>query len=177
MSIINKWNTRTVGDDDQLTYAQFTALSNPVHIQSSNLDNLRLIKLIGEITGLARVKELEVAPDGQPIAGTGKVENFNQSVTNGTTYDVFTPGSGEVWNFMAAGYTATVSSGTLDAIQIKIGDGVNELMVAENLNDSYDGLIRFSDPLFVDENLTIKVRTSDASVSALDLNLLLIRIR
>jgi hypothetical protein len=113
-----------------------------------------------------------------PIPGTGKIEQFSGSYSSGQYEDVFTPSSGECWEVVSADFNATLSSGTVDSVQLYIDIGGTAVMVAENLGDNFDSFKDyFSSPILVDENMTLQVRASDANITALACRVLLIRVR
>lgn len=64
------------------------AITDPIHIQSSNLQTLMDVVLVNEAT---------MRSAGQPIPGTGQVKQT--LITDGETghKDVFIPAAGEVW--------------------------------------------------------------------------------
>jgi hypothetical protein len=113
-----------------------------------------------------------------PIPATGKIEQFSGSYSSGDYEDVFTPGAGECWEVVSADFNATLSSGTVDSVQLYVDIGGTAVMVAENLGDNFDSFKDyFSSPILVDENMTIQVRASDANITALACRVLLIRVR
>jgi len=154
-----------------MSKTNFDIVQDPVFIAQDNEDELRRINLVGAATSMKSFSG--------PIPGTGKIETFSQSVSSGTTYDVWTPSSGEVWELVSADYSATLSSGQLDSIQLKIKASSTECLVAENAaNDSYDTFKDlFGSTIYLDENMTVAVRPNDANLTAVTVNLLLIRVR
>ena len=157
----------------EVTGVQMNTLKGELYAQGvdGSEDEMRRLKLLGEVSN-------QQSSSG-PIPGTGKIETFSQSVSSGVTYDVFTPEAGEVWELVSADYSATLSSGSLDSIQLKIKASSTECLIAENAaNDSYDTFKDlFGSTIYIDENMTVAVRPNDANLTALAVNLLLIMVR
>ena len=84
--ILEQLNTLTIADGSDPT--KIDAITDPIHIQSKNLQTLMDVVLVNEAT---------MRSAGQPIPGTGQVKQT--LVVDGATghTDVFVPAAGEVW--------------------------------------------------------------------------------
>ena len=84
--ILEQLNTLTLADGSDPT--KIDAITNPIHIQSSNLQTLMDVVLVNEAS---------MRSAGQPIPGTGQVKKTD--IVDGGTghYTVFQPAAGEVW--------------------------------------------------------------------------------
>ena len=165
--------TGLVGDQapaDIFSVSDFEVVKNQVHLEEENFQLMQALNTIGQITNMQS--------QSGPIPGTGKIEVFSGSYSSGTIQDIFTPAIGEVWELISADFNATLSSGTVDSVQLYISDGTNSVMIGENTGDNFDTFKDFfASPILVDNNLTIQGRASDSNITALTVRLLLIRVR
>jgi len=167
--------TGLIGDqapESTIGVGDFDQVKNQIYLQSENSLALDTLNAMGQITNMQS--------QSGPIPGTGKIALINQAVSSGVTYDIFTPNAGEVWELISADFNATLSSGDIDSIQLKIKENSTdeEVMIAENLGDNFDTFKDFmASPVYVDANLTVTVRGNDANLTNLAVRLLLIRIR
>ena len=166
-------STGLVGDQapaEIFTVADFEVVKNQVHLEEENFQLMEALNTMGQITNMQS--------QSGPIPGTGKIEVFSGSYSSGTIQDIFTPAIGEVWELISADFNATLSSGTVDSVQLYISDGTNSVMIGENTGDNFDTFKDFfASPILVDNNLTIQGRASDSNITALTVRLLLIRVR
>ncbi len=153
-----------------VSQTNFDLVKDPVFLNAEWEDEARRLKLWGELSGKSS--------SSGPMPGTGKIELFSGSYSSGTYEDIFTPGAGEVWEVVSADFNATLSSGTVDSVQLYVSASGSAVMIAENLGDNFDTFKDFfASPVVVDENMTIQARASDANITALAVRVLLIRIR
>lgn len=182
-NVLTQTNTKTVsappvatglvGDQapaEIFTVTDFEQVKNQVHLEEENFQLMEALNTMGQITNMQS--------QSGPIPGTGKIEVFSGSYSSGTIQDIFTPAIGEVWELISADFNATLSSGTVDSVQLYISDGTNSVMIGENTGDNFDTFKDFfASPILVDNNLTIQGRASDSNITALTVRLLLIRVR
>ena len=166
-------STGLVGDQapaEIFTVGDFEIVKNQVHLEEENFQLMEALNTIGQITNMQS--------QSGPIPGTGKIEIFSGSYSSGTIQDIFRPAIGEVWELISADFNATLSSGTVDSVQLYISDGTNSVMIGENTGDNFDTFKDFfASPILVDNNLTVQGRASDSNITALAIRLLLIRVR
>ena len=166
-------STGLVGDQapaEIFTVTDFELVKNQVHLEEENFQLMEALNTMGQITNMQS--------QSGPIPGTGKIEIFSGSYSSGTVQDIFTPKIGEVWELISADFNATLSSGTVDSVQLYISDGTNSVMIGENTGDNFDTFKDFfASPILVDNNLTVQGRASDSNITALAVRLLLIRVR
>ena len=160
--------------DDIFSATDFDLVKNQVHLSIENMELIETLNRLGRITNMQS--------QSGPIPGTGKIVKFtDSSPTSGQTYTVFTPNVGEVWEIVTADYAAPTSSGQLDSIQLKIKEWSTgeEVMVAENAtDDSYDTFKDlFGSTIYVDENMSVTARPNDANLTAITVQLLVVRVR
>jgi hypothetical protein len=182
-NVLAQTNTKTVsapnpdtgltGDSlpaEVFTVSDFELIKNQVHLEENNFQLMEALNVMGQITNMQS--------QSGPIPGTGKIETFSSSYSSGVYVTVFTPKAGEVWEVVAADFNATLSSGTVDSVQLYLSDGSTSVMFAENTGDNFDSFKDyFASPILVDENLTIQARASDANITALAVRVVLIRVR
>ena len=182
-NVLRQTNTKTVsapstatglvGDQapaEIFTVSDFDLIKNQVHLEEENFQLMEALNTMGQITNMQS--------QSGPIPGTGKIEIFSGSYSSGTVQDIFTPAIGEVWELISADFNATLSSGTVDSVQLYISDGTNSVMIGENTGDNFDTFKDFfASPILVDNNLTVQGRASDSNITALAIRLLLIRVR
>lgn len=155
---------------DSLTVENLETISDPVFVDRNSEDELRRINLVGQASNLQS--------QSGAIPGTGKIEQISGSYSSGVYTDVFTPGSKEVWEIVSADFNATLSSGTVDSVQLFVSVGGTAVMIGENTGDNFDTFKDFfASPILVDENMTVQARASDSNITALAVRLLLIRVR
>jgi hypothetical protein len=153
-----------------ISKTNFDIVQDPVFIAQDNEDELRRINLVGAATSMKSFSG--------PIPGTGKIESISGSYSSGTYVDIFTPGAGEVWQIISADFNATLSSGTVDSVQLYVSASSTAVMIGENTGDNFDTFRDiFSGPITIDENMTVQARASSGNITALAVRLLLIRVR
>jgi hypothetical protein len=150
-------NTKTIGDNAAST---IQALSNPVHIQSSNKEVLDAIIQVNR-AGMR---------DGLPIPKTGSVEQVLDN-DSGAWFEICRPSAGEVYQVGQIGIgSITGRSGNL-TLYIRISDEVNGTsVIIDNTTVASDGDQHLPDldtPVILDENLSLGVYISGTFTSVL----------
>jgi len=153
-----------------LSNTNFGYATDNIHIEGPNVPELEDTALIGYTAN-------KISSSG-PIPGTGRIESVSGSYSSGTYVDLFTPESGSCYQIISADFNCTLSSGTVDSVQLYVTVGGSSVMIGENTGDNFDTFRDiFSGPITIDENMTVQARASDANITALAVRLLLIRVR
>ena len=183
-NVLAQTNTKTVsapaastgltGDSlpaEVFTIEDFEQVKNQVHLQEENFQLMEALNVMGQLTNMQS--------QSGPIPGTGKIVQYSASYSSGLYVTVFTPNAGEVWEIIGAAVNATLSSGTVDRVQLYLGDSDDTyVMVAENTGDTFDTFKDFfGAPLYCSQNLRVVGRASDSNITALAIRLALLRVR
>lgn len=166
-------NTKTIGDNAASTVQ---ALSNPVHIQSSNKEVLDAIIQVNR-AGMR---------DGQHIPATSAIKTAD-ATESGTRViidfggDGGSPSQGEVWAISAM-TIESVAGGSGDVTyEVFVGDGTELQSVVKRAQTSppvhLNQELEYPHGLEIDENNTLQFNATRSSLSAAKIQVLTYRIR
>ncbi len=145
--IIDQWNTKTIGGSGKLSLTDMDTVSDGVHIQQSNLENLKLVNLVGQATN--------TQSQSGPIGGTGQIKTAEITVSS-VDVTAFTPAAGEVWQVVGISAGAAGSLTTLSGITLYVKLSSTVIIVEWSGSGSIEPPDnQFNTPLYVDENLPL----------------------
>ena len=163
MGIWDQLNTKTIADNAS---TEIQVQSNPVHLEESNRQELKDIKLINDAT----------MRNGSPIVGTMVMQET--TVTDNTNTAMLTCPKGQVLQVINYGYRAVGSSGTLTFTAFMGGAGQEAVEDQGGIRILYyqsasstpvinsDADYRALSPLIIDENFQLGFTLSGSYTSA-----------
>tara|TARA_R110002096_G_scaffold361203_1_gene554314 strand:- start:1711 stop:2247 length:537 start_codon:yes stop_codon:yes gene_type:complete len=173
-NFFDQLNTKTIGDNAASTVQ---ALSNPVHLQSSNKELLDAI---------IQVNRAGMRDAGQHIPATSSIKTATATesgtrVTIDFGGDGGSPSKGEVWAISAM-TIESVAGGSGDVTyEIFVGDGTELQSVVKRAQTSppvhLNQELEYPHGLEIDENLTLQFSATRSSLSAAKIQVLTYRIR
>ena len=157
-----QWNTKTLGGSSKLGVSDYELITDGVHVEVDNLAALEAKNTVGQATNLQS--------QSGPIANTAQIIHFDQD-TGSSYYTVFTPGIGEVWQFIGASVGGGSGlSGTLThEIDLYDADSTDRLLLIDyGATSSSDYPIfetNTNNPILVGYPLRMRVRSEGTFTS------------
>ena len=145
--IIDQWNTKTIGGSGKLSKDDLDTVSDAIHVEESNIQNMKLVNLVGQATG--------TQSQSGPIGGTGQIKTAECTVSS-VDVTAFTPAAGEVWQVVGISGAAAGSLTTLSGITLYVKLSSSVIIVEWSGSGSIEPPDnQFNTPLYVDENLPL----------------------
>jgi hypothetical protein len=163
--LIDQWNTKTVGGASKLSVSNYDLVSNPVHVQDSNIDALELINTVGQATS--------TQSQSGPIPGTGKIVVHEQTTNDVQT--VFRPDIDEVWAVLGADASAYGTG--QNAATLFLSDGSADMVIADSSSAGDMNDHGFRTGVYIDYNLYLSFQPNNISSGTAVLEIALIRVR
>lgn len=176
LPIYTNLNTFTLGGSTAASATNVSTMTDPVHIQESNIETLQAANTINE--ALFR-------SDGGPIPGTGICRSV--AVTDNARTVVFTPEAGSVYQLISASVIADTSPAATISYymyyQLDDQDGVAKLVYTGSTSSSssevdLEDFFEQKTAQLIDENCQVQVKVNSmGSASSYDFKFYAIRIR
>ena len=150
--IIDQWNTKTIGGSGKLSKDDFDTVSDAIHVEQSNIENMKMVNLVGQATN--------TQSQSGPIPKTCKIVTATTTASSAIV-ELFTPSAGEVWQVGGFAINKTGLAGTL-TWRLIATDGAQSTTIDMSMvwgSSSQDPISATEDgftPFFVDENMTLK---------------------
>lgn len=133
-AILAQTNTKTVGHPAASTglvgdaapaevfaVTDYDLVKNQVHLEESQVEALRILRLMGDVTGMRS--------SSGPIPGTQKLDSASGD-TSGSKFAIFRPNAGEVWQLIALEFDMTGGTGNTTVITY-LSDGSDTVKLYE----------------------------------------------
>jgi hypothetical protein len=151
--IIEQWNTKTIGGSTKLSVEDFELIQDNIHLQERTYSALEIVDLVGRITN--NKSSSGPIPDTQVLV--------EMVVTSAGYNTVFTPGIGEVWQYIGGSANTTTNPVGNVTTELDIYDSVNDrrvLFLDQSSSSSSDYPLVETNfaPLYVSYPLTIRQR-------------------
>tara|TARA_Y100000004_G_scaffold181595_1_gene227453 strand:- start:343 stop:870 length:528 start_codon:yes stop_codon:yes gene_type:complete len=146
-------NTKTLGGDQRLDVETYENIQDNIHLERVNRKLLELTDLIGRVTN--NRSDSGPIPDSQVLV---------ESVVDAGGYNtIFTPGIGEVWQFVGGCANSTTNPTTSVTTELDIYDSVNDrrllfLDIASSSSSDYPLTETNFAPIYVSYPLVIRQR-------------------
>ena len=162
--LYDQYNTKTLGGTNKLEVETYENVQNNIHLERTNRKLLELTDLIGRVAN--------TRSSSGPLPGT-QILLDTDSITN-SEITVYKPEIGEVYQLVAA------SISTLDGASTMILKLANDTSTPgaqiDTSNTTSDAIV-LNEPIFITNDVWLKVRTSDASGGNARLATSFIRVR
>jgi hypothetical protein len=162
--LYDPYNTKTLGGTTKLDVETYENVQNSIHLERTNRKLLELTDLIGRVAN--------TRSSSGPLPGT-QILLDTDSITN-SEITVYKPEIGEVYQLVAASITTLDGASTMI---LKLSDDTSTPGAQIDTSNTTSDAIVLNEPIFITNDVWLKVRTSNASSGNARLATSFIRVR
>ena len=162
--LYDPYNTKTLGGTNKLDVETYENVQNSIHLERTNRKLLELTDLIGRVAN--------TRSNSGPLPGT-QILLDTDSITN-SEITVYKPEIGEVYQLVAASITTLDGASTMI---LKLSDDTSTPGAQIDTSNTTSDAIVLNEPIFITNDVWLKVRTSNASSGNARLATSFIRVR